>query len=114
MAQSILQNSQRYEINSTGTYTFDKVVCAGYNTASGNYVDFTLPISINPTLNNISIALRAGSFVYTDNVSIDIKNTTVDNVYRVGDHITIDVKYPTTKTANVPVVGLLFITLTIS
>ena len=88
-------------INAAGTYEFD-CICAGYNSGSGNYVDFFAPMMIKPGLTITSAKLKANSSIFygttRENISSET-NVSATSIQRFGVYL--EMQYSSSRTANV-------------
>ena len=92
---------------STGGFTVNDVVVAGFTTGSGNYFKFSLPFANSATSASIiSIdQTSAGTKVMLPNSTlqtnfIDVSNSSITSVTK--DWITFEFKFTSTQTANTP------------
>lgn len=112
---STIKNGKRYAIETAGTYTLEHVICAGYNTGSGNYFDITLPFSINPNLRITQITFNSGSGVFAPNGVINLSgNAGISMQNNNNGSVFLEIRYNSTQAMALPVNVLLNITLTLA
>lgn len=115
MAQTKTKSKQSYTIDKAGTYEFNNLICAGYNTGSGNYTFMTFPITINPTLRNVNIMFLQDSFVMYEGISIDVSGASVSQIYRPSNHaISVEIMHSTTRKATISISAKIHIRLVAS
>lgn len=106
-----LSNKEPYDISKPGVYTLTAIICAGYTTASGNYVDFYLPIRIDPSLQLSATyvknsAARGNTTVFTPTTRISATDSMADNIAipgRTDYGLTFEIGFLSTQTAGLPV-----------
>ena len=85
----------------SGTNNIGHVMCAGYNTGSGNYVDFFVPINTNGK-NITSASIASNSAVYLSSKRVTFSSApsvTVQGFTNYG--VRLELQYPSTQTANI-------------
>ena len=85
----------------SGTNNIGGVICAGYNTGSGNYVDFFIPIATNGKTVT-SITASSSTSIFLPSKRIDLSSTPTITVQEtVKNGIRAEIQYATTQTSNV-------------
>lgn len=85
----------------SGENSIGNIVCAGYNTGSGNYVAAFIPINTNgKTITAVTATAETVVFTPSGRVPFSSAPTiTVTSVLRNG--VLVEISYPSTQTANV-------------
>lgn len=85
----------------SGTNNISGVICAGYNTGSGNYVDFFIPINTNgKTVTSITVDNSSSIFLPSKRIDFSSAPTVIVQE-TVKNGIRGEIQYATTQTANV-------------
>jgi hypothetical protein len=85
-----------------------RMICAGYNTGSGNYVDLFLPVPVAPGVSVISVtASSSDSAIYTSSGMLKFQDNTAEVVLYNAYGIVVEFRYASTQSYNIPVSGLL-------
>lgn len=116
-----LANKPAYDIEEPGTYELYSIICTGYTTTSGNYVDFFLPIRINPELTLSATYTQSGgnkgnTSVYTPTtvlIAATSMNTNISIENRSDFGLTFEIGFATTQEKQKPI-SIFINTLTIS
>jgi hypothetical protein len=112
-ANSFIENgtalSDKYASNLRPGMTFiNKMICAGYNTGSGNYVDLFIPVPVAPGVSVTSVtASTSGSTIYTSSGPISLQNATAEVLSYNTYGIVAEFRYSSTQMKSIPVSGLL-------
>lgn len=89
-----------FTLKSGATYIGD-VVCAGYNTGSGNYFDFFVPIEAKG-LTPISASATSDTVIFTPTGRVPFSSPPSITVRgSTGNGVLLEVMYPSTQTANI-------------
>ena len=90
-----------------GNYNLAHSICAGYVTASGNYIDFFVPLLIDRTVTSITLTANPANpndvrfFCKSANYSLDDIDTSVFSVVSIRKNgLRLELKFKTTKTAS--------------
>lgn len=91
----------------TGSNFIGEMICAGYNSGSGNYAELFIPINTNgKTIIAVTANSDSAIFLPSDRVLFSNPPTiTVVGTYKNG--VRIELQYATTKTANICISALL-------
>lgn len=86
-------------ISQPGTYSLGNIDCAGYNTGTGNYFNFTIPVSISSDLSVTAVTASGFTIRTADGSTTHTAALTVNNVGK--GFLRVSHVYSTSQTANV-------------
>lgn len=85
----------------SGTNNIGNILCAGYNTGSGNYADFFVPINTNGK-NVVSASISSNSLVFLSSKRVTFSSAPSITVEGYTDYgVRLELRYPSTETANI-------------
>ena len=101
MQDAIAQSTANISTLKSGETTVGNIICVGYNTGSGNYFDFFVPINakgLTPisasATSDTAIFAPTGRIVFSSQPSITV-SASMDN------GVLLEVHYPSTQTPNI-------------
>lgn len=80
MATGTCKKISEYDIDSAGTYNLSRIICAGFITGSGKYIDIEFPLSIRPGLSFKSMELLSGCNYFLTDGSHSIDGNAVTQI----------------------------------
>lgn len=98
---ALWKNEQAINALVSGENSIGNIICAGYNTGSGNYVSAFIPINTNGKTIT-AVTATADTVVFTPSGRVPFSNApviSVTSVFRNG--VLVEITYPSTQTANV-------------
>ena len=103
MISSVNSNYTNIGILKKGNTTISEMICSGYNTGSGNYIDFWIPIPVDTSeVTSISLTSAVDIAVFTKDGRTDV-TTTGGFVYAFNKYgIFIELCYSSTMSKNIP------------
>lgn len=109
MATSKIKNTTQVII-SEGTYNIGPTICSGFNTGSGNYCDFFLPI-IYDISKTYTVTFDNISCMFGDTrLNLSSSQTEIVIIDKAKTGLYLEIQYPSTQTmsvlANVYITGL--------
>lgn len=98
---SSLKTSLNGMVFGKGNHTLNDIVCAGYLTGSGNYVDFTIPIHLADDVENASITNLGSTTVYTPTTAIVTSSLTVETIRIRNKTLFVELKFSSTQAKSI-------------
>ena len=98
---ALWKHEQAINMLVSGENNIGNIICAGYNTGSGSYVDAFIPINTNGKTIT-AVTATADTVVFTPSGRVSFSNVpaiSVKSVFRNG--VLIEITYPSTQTSNV-------------
>jgi hypothetical protein len=110
---AIAQSTANISTLKSGETTVGNIVCAGYNSGSGNYFDFFVPIGAKG-LTPISASATSDTAIFTSTGRISFSSQPSITVAASMDNgVLLELRYPSTQTPNICgtiyVIGLIII-----
>ena len=97
----IAQSTANVSTLKSGETTVGNIMCAGYNTGSGNYFDFFVPINAKG-LTPISASVSSDTAIFTPTGRISFSSQPSITVMGATDNgVRLEVAYPSTQTPNI-------------
>lgn len=93
--------SQRIE---KGTYTATNAIFSGHNSGSGNYFSFFIPCKYDTTITSVTVGSSASLSIYAPSTVFTASDIdfSVQSMNKTPFGIQVELKYTSTKAANIP------------